>query len=514
MANNNDLTLLTAHEQAELLSSKQISSTELTSAYLNRIHAYDEQVNAYLTVTDDVALETAKEVDDSRAKGEKLHPLAGVPVAIKDIVVTKGIQTTAASRILEGWIPPYDAHIVTNIKAAKLPILGKTNMDEFAIGSSTEYSGYKVTHNPWNLAKVPGGSGGGSAAAIAASLAPLAVGSDTGGSIRQPAALTGTVGVKPTYGGVSRYGAIEMASSLDQLGPCAKTVLDTAYLQGVLGGYDAKDSTSLDYDHSCMVGAALKGEKQDLHGVKLGIVRELTGEGFAQDVQESFDSAVELLKEMGAEVQTVSCPSFDYSLAAYYILMPSEVSSNLARFDGMRYGLRAEGENLSTEQTMRLTRAKGFGKEVKRRIILGTHALSSGYYDAYYGSAQKVRTLIQRDFAAAFEKVDVLISPTAPTTAFNIGEKMTADPVTMYKNDIATIPVNLAGTPAMSLPSGLGADGMPIGFQIMAPGKMDDRLYFVGSALEKVLSDKYGAVYEKIQFGKAEMEAKASEEVK
>ena len=369
-------------------------------------------------------------------------------------------------------------------------ILGKTNMDEFAMGSSTEHSAYGPTHNPWDLTRIPGGSGGGSAASLAAFEAPLAIGTDTGGSIRQPAALTGTVGVKPTYGGVSRYGLVALASSLDQAGPCARSVLDAALLHSVIAGHDPRDSTSINAPVPDVVAAANRG---DVRGLRIGLVKELGGAGYQVGVLQRFNEAVELLQGLGAEVVEVSCPNFEYALGAYYLILPAEASSNLARFDGMRYGLRAgdDGSN-SVEQVMSISREAGFGAEVKRRIMLGTYALSSGYYDAYYGQAQKVRTLITRDFNAAFDKADVLISPTAPTTAFKIGEKVD-DPLAMYLNDIATIPVNLAGNCAMSLPVGLApADGLPVGLQIMAPPMADDRLYLVGSALESALTDKWG----------------------
>ena len=358
------------------------------------------------------------------------------------------------------------------------------------MGSSTEHSAYGPTHNPWDLDRIPGGSGGGSAAALAAFEAPLAIGTDTGGSIRQPAAVTATVGVKPTYGAVPRYGLIALASSLDQAGPCARSVLDAALLHSVIAGHDPRDSTSINAPVPDVVAAANRG---DVRGLRIGLVKELSGEGYQAGVLQRFNEAVELLQGLGAEVVEVSCPHFDYALGAYYLILPSEASSNLARFDGMRYGLRVgdDGSN-SVEQVMSLSREAGFGAEVKRRIMLGTYALSSGYYDAYYGQAQKVRTLITRDFNAAFEKADVLISPTAPTTAFKIGEKVD-DPLAMYLNDIATIPVNLAGNCAMSLPVGLSpADGLPVGLQIMAPPMADDRLYLVGAALESALTDSWG----------------------
>ena len=374
-----------------------------------------------------------------------------------------------------------------------MPILGKTNMDEFAMGSSTEHSAYGPTRNPWDLERIPGGSGGGSSAAVAAFEAPLAIGTDTGGSIRQPAAVTGTVGTKPTYGGVSRYGLVALASSLDQAGPCSRTVLDAALLHSVIGGHDPLDSTSIHAPAPPVVEAARRG---DVTGMRIGVVKELGGEGYQPGVRARFEESVQLLVDAGAEVVEVSCPSFDYALAAYYLILPSEASSNLAKFDGMRYGLRVLPEGVndpSAEQVMAATRDAGFGDEVKRRIILGTYALSSGYYDAYYGQAQKVRTLISRDFNAAFEKVDVLLSPTAPTTAFRLGEKLD-DPMAMYLNDIATIPANLAGVPGMSLPSGLAdEDGLPTGIQILAPATEDARLYRVGAVLERSLNERWGA---------------------
>ncbi len=475
---------------ASAIAEGEVSSEEVTRAHLDRIAAVDERVHAFLHVDTDGAIAAAKRVDAKRAAGEKLGPLAGVPLALKDVLAMKGQPTTAGSKILEGWIPPYDAAVVERLRAADIVILGKTNMDEFAMGSSTEHSAYGPTHNPWDLERIPGGSGGGSAAALAAFEAPLAIGTDTGGSIRQPAAVTATVGVKPTYGAVPRYGLIALASSLDQVGPCARNVLDTALLHAAIAGHDARDSTSINAPVPDVVAAALTA---DVRGMKIGLVRELSGAGYQAGVQQRFDEAVAILTELGAEVVEVSCPHFEYALAAYYLILPSECSSNLARFDGMRYGLRVGDDgSRSVEEVMALTREAGFGPEVKRRIMIGTYALSSGYYDAYYGQAQKVRTLITRDFTEAFEKVDVLISPTAPTTAFKIGEKVD-DPVAMYLNDIATIPVNLAGNCAMSLPIGLAPeDGLPVGLQIMAPPMGDDRLYRVGAAVEAALVDRWG----------------------
>jgi len=487
-----DLTRLTAAELADRLTAREVTSVEATQAHLDRIAAVDPAVHAYLHVAADEALATAADVDARRAAGDDLHALAGVPIAVKDVVVTRGLPTTAGSRILEGWLPPYDATLVERIKAAGLPILGKTNMDEFAMGSSTEHSGYGNTHNPWDLDRIPGGSGGGSAAAVAAYEAPLAIGTDTGGSIRQPAAVTGTVGVKPTYGSVSRYGLIALASSLDQAGPCTRTVLDSALLHELIGGHDPRDSTSLTDPATGYVAAAREGASGDLRGVRVGVIRELQGEGYQPGVLARFEESLEALRGAGAEVVEVSCPSFAYALAAYYLILPAEASSNLAKFDGMRFGLRVEPSEgpVTAERVMAATRGQGFGDEVKRRVILGTYALSAGYYDAYYGSAQKVRTLIQRDFAAAFEQADVLVSPTAPTTAFKLGEKLD-DPLAMYLNDVATIPANLAGIPGMSLPNGLSDDGLPVGFQILAPAREDARLYRVGAALEALLETSW-----------------------
>jgi aspartyl-tRNA(Asn)/glutamyl-tRNA(Gln) amidotransferase subunit A len=477
-----------ATEMAAALEKGEISAVELTKSHLDRIAAVDDLVKAFLYVDNEGALAQAKDVDLRRKAGEKLSPLAGVPLALKDVMVQKGVPTTCGSKMLEGWRPPYDATVVSRLKAAGVIILGKTNMDEFAMGSSTENSAYFPTHNPWDLTRIPGGSGGGSSASLAAFEAPLAIGTDTGGSIRQPAAVTGTVGVKPTYGGVSRYGLVAFSSSLDQAGPCARNVLDAAYLHEVIGGYDPMDSTSINAPIPPLVAAA---KSASVKGMKIGVIKELQGDGYQAGVLKRFNESLEELAKLGAEIVEVSCPNFEYALAAYYLIAPSECSSNLARFDAMRYGIRV-GEG-SAEEVMNATREVGFGKEVKRRIILGTYALSSGYYDAYYGSAQKVRTLISRDFEMAFTKADVLVSPTAPTTAFKIGEKSN-DPIAMYLNDIATIPTNLAGVCGISIPSGLAdEDGLPAGFQIMAGAMKDDRLYQVGAALEAALNSKWGA---------------------
>ena len=487
-----DIITSTAAELAVALARKELSAVEVTQAHLDRIAAVDGDVHAFLNVDAEGALDAARNIDERRAGGAELPTLAGVPIAVKDVVATKGQPTTAGSKILQGWIPPYDATLVSRLRAVGMPILGKTNMDEFAMGSSTEHSAYGPTRNPWDLDRIPGGSGGGSAAAVAAFEAPLAIGTDTGGSIRQPASVTGTVGTKPTYGGVSRYGLIALASSLDQAGPCTRSVLDAALLHEVIGGHDTLDSTSIDAPVPPVVEAARRGE---VKGMRVGIIREISADGFAPQVKARFEESVKLLEEAGAEIVEVSCPSFEKGLAAYYLILPSEASSNLAKFDAMRYGLRVPPKDVdspSAEQVMAASRDAGFGDEVKRRIILGTYALSSGYYDAYYGQAQKVRTLIARDFAAAFEKVDVLVTPTAPTVAFKMGEKLD-DPMAMYLNDVATIPANLAGIPGMSIPNGLAEDGLPSGFQILAPATKDERLYEVGAALERMLLSQWGA---------------------
>ena len=496
---NRDLTRASADELARALAAGDVSSVELTQLHLDRISAVDGELNAFLHVDAEGALATAADVDARRAAGESLAHLAGVPIAVKDVVATRGVPTTCGSKILEGWIPPYDATVAARIKAAGLPMLGKTNMDEFAMGSSTEHSAYGPTRNPWDTSRVPGGSGGGSAAAVAAFQAPLAIGTDTGGSIRQPGAFTGTVGVKPTYGAVSRYGLVAMASSLDQAGPVTRTVLDAALLHELIAGHDPMDSTSITSPPAPVVAAARRGE---VRGLKIGVIRELGGSaeaegGFQPGVRARFDEAIDLLTGAGAEVVEVSIPSLEYALAAYYLVMPSEASSNLARFDAMRYGLRVSPDGVdspSAEQVMAATRDAGFGDEVKRRIIIGTYALSSGYYDAYYGSAQKVRTLLARDFAAAFDGLDVLASPTVPTTAYPLGDKLD-DPLAMYLGDIATLPANLVGIPGLSLPIGLAdEDQLPVGMQFLAPATADDRLYNVAAGLETLLEDTWGGL--------------------
>ncbi|GAA4207768.1 Asp-tRNA(Asn)/Glu-tRNA(Gln) amidotransferase subunit GatA [Microbispora amethystogenes] len=480
----------TAAELGALIAAREVSAVEVAQAHLDRIAEVDGRVNAFLHVDAESTLAQARQVDERLAGGENPGPLAGVPIAHKDVFTTADMPTTAGSKILEGWRPPYDATVTGRLRAAGLVILGKTNLDEFAMGSSTENSAYGPTHNPWDLSRIPGGSSGGSSAAVSAYEAPLSTGTDTGGSIRQPAAVTGIVGMKPTYGGSSRYGLIAFASSLDTPGPFARTVLDAALLHEAFSGHDPLDSTSIDAPVPPVVEAA---RQADVAGMRIGVVKEFGGEGYQPGVLARFHEAVDLLESLGAKVVEVSCPAFSYALPAYYLIAPSECSSNLARFDAMRYGLRVGDDGTrSAEEVMALTRAAGFGPEVKRRIMLGTYALSSGYYDAYYGQAQKVRTLIMRDFEAAFQQVDALVSPTTPTTAFPIGERAD-DPMAMYLADLCTIPTNLAGNAAISVPCGLAdEDGLPVGLQVMAPVLADDRCYRVGAAVEKAFESRWG----------------------
>lgn len=492
-----DLITLTAAQLAAKLSSGEVSSEEATRAHLDRIAAVDGELHAFLATDAEASLTAAREIDARRAAGEQLGELAGVPLAIKDVLVTTDMPSTSGSKILEGYRSPFDATAVAKARAAGLVNIGKTNMDEFAMGSSTENSAYGPTHNQWSTDRVPGGSGGGSAVAVGAFEAPLALGSDTGGSIRQPAALTGTVGAKPTYGGVSRYGAIALASSLDQIGPCARTVLDTALLHDVVAGHDHHDSTSLDHAWPSMAAAARAGaDPTSLKGLRVGVVKQLMIDGVQLGVKARFEESLALLQAQGAEIVEIDAPHFEYAVAAYYLILPAEASSNLAKYDSVRFGLRVAPEGGGTvESVMSETRAAGFGAEVKRRIILGTYALSAGYYDAYYGSAQKVRTLIQRDFASAFAQVDVIASPTAPTTAWKLGAH-TGDPMQDYLNDATTIPANLAGIPGLSLPIGTAAeDGLPVGLQLMAPAFEDARLYQAGAAIEQLIADRDGAPF-------------------
>lgn len=484
---DSDYTTWTAAELAEKIHSREISSVEVTEAHLKRIEETNGEINAFLHVGADAALSAAVAVDNALANGETpTSPLAGVPLALKDVFTTTDAPTTCGSKMLEGYMSPYDATVTMRLRAAGIPILGKTNMDEFAMGSSTENSAYGVTKNPYDLTRTPGGSGGGSSAALAAGMAPLAIGTDTGGSIRQPAALTNTVGVKPTYGTVSRYGLVACASSLDQGGPTARTVYDTALLHSVIAGHDANDSTSSSRSVADVISAAKAGATGDLSGVKLGVVKQFERpEALQPGVLETYHANLEQLKSQGAELVEVDCPNFDHAMNAYYLILPCEVSSNLARFDGMRYGQRKGDDGThSADEVMSLTREAGFGPEVKRRIMLGTYALSVGYYDAYYLQAQRVRNLIARDFQAAYEKVDAIVAPTTPSTAFKLGEKVD-DPLAMYMFDLFTLPLNLAGVCGMSVPGGFAPDtNLPTGLQIMGPAHGDDRLYRVGAAFE------------------------------
>lgn len=486
----NELIRKNASELVSMLQAREVSSVELTKAHLERTSEVDAAVHSYLHVGSAAALAAASEIDKRRAAGEKLHALAGLPIAVKDNLTTTDAPTTSGSKILEGWMPQYDATVVKRLRQAGMPILGKTNLDEFAMGSSTEFSAFGPSKNPWDLERIPGGSGGGSSSVVASFQAPLAIGSDTGGSIRYPAFVTGTVGMKPTYGAISRYGLIALASSLDQIGPVSRSVLDAAMLQDVIAGHDKHDSTSLPESLGSMTDAT---KKLDVKGLRVGVIKQLSGEGFQAGVSAKFQESLKLLQDAGAEIVEVSCPSFEYAVAAYYLILPAEASSNLAKFDSVRFGLRVTPDgNPTIERVMAATREAGFGPEVKRRIILGTYALSSGSYDAYYGSAQKVRTLIQRDFATAFEKADVLVSPTAPSTAFKFGEKID-DPLAMYLNDIATIPANLAGIPGIAIPNGVTDDtNLPSGIQFLAPAREDARLYQVAAALEKMHEAAWG----------------------
>jgi aspartyl-tRNA(Asn)/glutamyl-tRNA(Gln) amidotransferase subunit A len=454
------LTDLTIHELGARFRQNDATPTEAAREYLDRIAALDPKVKAYLTVTAEAALARAAEADARFKTGAPLGPLDGVPLGLKDVLCTRGVRTTAGSRILEGFVPPYDATVVARLARAGAVILGKLNMDEFAMGSSTENSGYFATRNPWDLSRVPGGSSGGSAAAVAADLAAATLGTDTGGSIRQPAAFCGTVGLKPTYGRVSRYGLIAFASSLDQIGPFAKDVEDAALMLQAIAGHDPMDSTSA----AVPVPDYAAGLGQGVEGLKVGIPAEYFIEGLDPEVETAVRAAIEILKGLGAKTESVSLPHTEYGLAAYYVIGPAEASSNLARYDGVKYGLRVPGARDLIDMYGR-TRGAGFGAEVKRRVMLGTYALSAGYYDAYYGKAQKVRTLVQRDFQKAFERVDVIVAPTTPSAAFRTGEK--EDPLSMYLNDVFTIPVNLAGLPGVSVPAGFTKSGLPVGLQVI-----------------------------------------------
>ncbi|HUP69241.1 MAG TPA: Asp-tRNA(Asn)/Glu-tRNA(Gln) amidotransferase subunit GatA [Acidimicrobiales bacterium] len=473
------LPLGSARETADAVRRGDVTARQVVEEHLERIAVGDGEVHAFNIVLGDHARAAADAVDLRVAAGEDPGPLAGVPVAVKDNLCTQGIPTTCSSRILEGWLPPYDATVVQRMAAAGAVMVGKTNLDEFAMGSSTENSAFGPTRNPRDLSRVPGGSSGGSAAAVASGMASLALGSDTGGSIRQPAALCGVVGVKPTYGAVSRYGLIAFASSLDQIGPFAATVADAALLLEVIAGHDPADSTSIPDPPAGLLAHLHDG----VEGLRVGVVRELT-EGIDPDVGRRLQEAADALSAAGAKVDDVSVPATVHGLSAYYLIAPAEASSNLARYDGVRYGLRVDGEAGDVNAMYGATRAAGFGPEVKRRIMLGTYALSAGYYDAYYGQAQRVRTLIIADFDAAYANFDVLLSPTSPTTAFPLGSK-SENPLAMYLSDVCTIPSNLAGHPAMSVPFGTGDDGLPIGVQVMAPNLGEPVMFRVAAALEK-----------------------------
>lgn len=461
---------------------KERSAVEITQAALARIQALEPKIHSFLSVTSEYALEQARQVDAKIAAGEEIGLLAGIPIGIKDNMCTQGIATTCASRILENFVPPYESTVTQKLKDAGAVMVGKTNLDEFAMGSSTENSAYQLTRNPWDLSRVPGGSSGGSAAAVAAEECVVALGSDTGGSIRQPASFCGVVGMKPTYGLVSRYGLVAYASSLDQIGPLARSVEDAAILLSAIAGYDPNDATSLNVDNPDYA-KLLKPNLKPRGRIKIGIIKETFGKGLDSVVEQAVTKALDQLQNLGAEIQIVSCPRFRYGLPTYYIIAPSEASANLARYDGVKYGFReADADNLLEMYTK--TRAIGFGAEVKRRIMLGTYALSAGYYDAYYLKAQKVRTLIKQDFEGAFEKVDILVCPTSPTTAFKAGEK-TDDPLSMYLSDLMTIPVNLAGLPGISIPCGFDEQGLPIGMQLIGKVLREDQLLQVAYAYEQ-----------------------------
>lgn len=475
-----ELTKKSLSELASALENKEISSVELTREYLNSIAKNEEKIGAYITVDEKSALDSAAAVDQKRANGEKLSPLAGIPAAIKDNICTKGTKTTCASKMLADFVPPYDAHVIERLKANDFVMLGKLNMDEFAMGSSTENSAMKITHNPCDTDRVPGGSSGGSAAAVAAFEAAYTLGSDTGGSIRQPASFCGVVGMKPTYGSVSRYGLVAFASSLDQIGPVTHNVRDNAMVLNAIVGHDRRDATSIDRVYGDFTSELGKGVK----GMKIGLPKEFFGEGISSDVKECVLSAAKVYESLGAEIVDLSMPSIDHALAAYYVISSAEASSNLARFDGVRYGYRtSEFEDI--DELYRKSRSEGFGAEVKRRIMLGTFALSSGYYDAYYKKALQVRNMIMKDFDEVLTKCDLILSPVAPTVAYKIGEKA-ADPLTMYLGDAYSVPVNIAGVPAISIPCGVGEGNMPVGMQLMGKPFSEATLYRAAYAFEEV----------------------------
>jgi aspartyl-tRNA(Asn)/glutamyl-tRNA(Gln) amidotransferase subunit A len=475
----NELHQLTIYEAHELLKQRKISSTELTKSVLKRIAEIEEKVHACVTIIEDIALKEAEKVDNYIKNAHEITPLTGIPTLIKDVMCTKGIRTTCSSKMLENFVPPYDATVIEKLKAQKAVIVGKTNMDEFAMGSSTEHSAFFPTRNPWDLSRVPGGSSGGSAVAVSTDETIYALGSDTGGSIRQPAALCSVVGLKPTYGRVSRFGLVAFASSLDQIGPMTKDVTDCALVMNVIAGYDSRDSTSVSYPVPDYTQQLIP----DIKGLKIGIPREYLGEGVQDQVRVALQAAINKLQELGAEINwEVSLPHTKYALAAYYVLAPSEASANLARYDGVRYGFSGRDASNVIETTER-TRQFGFGPEVKRRIMLGTYALSAGYYDAYYLKAQKVRTLIKQEFDQAFEKCDALVTPTSPILPFKLGEKL-EDPMQMYLSDVCTLPINIAGIPAISIPAGF-ADNLPVGMQIMGKPFSEEILLRIAFAYEQ-----------------------------
>ena len=480
--NVNELIELPLYTLSRKLASGELSSREATAAYLQAIKEKEPSIGAYLTVLEESAMKKAAEVDEKRAAGKTLSPLAGVPAGIKDNICTKGVRTTCASKMLKNFVSPYNAGVIERLEEADAVLLGKLNMDEFAMGSSTENSFFKVTHNPRDLSRVPGGSSGGSAAAVAANEAAFALGSDTGGSIRQPAAFCGVVGMKPTYGTVSRYGLVAFASSLDQIGPLTRTVRDSAMVMDTIAGHDRRDSTSIKMD------AVSYSEKigQSIRGMKIALPEEFFGEGLSDEVRKGIEEAALQFQALGAEIVKVSMPTLSHALPAYYIISSAEASSNLARFDGVRYGYRAADYDDITS-LYKKTRSEGFGAEVKRRIMLGTFALSSGYYDAYYKKALQVRTLIVNDYNRIFEKCDFILSPVAPTTAYKIGEKI-ADPLSMYLGDIYTVPVNIAGLPSLSMPCADAPDGLPIGMQLIGRPFSEPELYRAGYAYEKTRS--------------------------
>jgi len=475
----NELHQLTIREAHKLLKQRKISSTELTKSVLKHIAEVEGKVHACVTIVEEIALKEAEKIDNYIKTAHKITPLTGIPTLIKDVICTKGIRTTCSSKMLENFIPPYDATVIEKLKAQKAVIVGKTNMDEFAMGSSTEHSAFFPTHNPWDLSRVPGGSSGGSAAAVAADETVYSLGSDTGGSVRQPAALCSVVGLKPTYGRVSRFGLVAFASSLDQIGPLTKDVTDCALVMNVIAGYDSRDSTSVSYPVPDYTQQLIP----DIKGLRIGIPREYFVEGMQNQVRAALEAAINKLRELGAEIDwEVSLPHTKYALAVYYILAPSEASANLARYDGVKYGFSEQDANNVIETTER-TRQSGFGLEVKRRIMLGTYALSAGYYEAYYLKAQKVRTLIKQEFDQAFEKYDALVTPTSPIVPFKLGEKL-EDPMQMYLSDVCTLPINIAGIPAISIPAGF-ADNLPIGIQIMGKPFSEETLLHIAFAYEQ-----------------------------